>query len=66
MPCMKQKATLGISMNDYSIGALEALSWVLAILTREDPAIARQEIQEAVDRITGGTAINFKRKLELL
>jgi len=53
-------------MNDYSIGALEALSWVLALLAREDPIIARQEIQEAVDRITGGIAINFKRKLELL
>ena len=63
---MEQKAVTGISMNDYSIGALEALSWVLALLTREDPIIARQEIQEAVDRITGGTAINFKRKLELL
>jgi len=53
-------------MNDYSIGALEALSWVLALLTREDPAIAREEIQQAVDRITGGIAINFRRKLELL
>jgi len=66
MSGMGQRAIRGISMNDYSIGALEALSWVLALLAREDPIIARQEIQEAVDRITGGIAINFKRKLELL
>jgi len=66
MSGLGQKAIPGISMNDYSIGALEALSWVLALLTREDPTIARQEIQEAVDRVTGGIAINFRRKLELL
>jgi len=31
---MKQKAVTGISMNDYSIGALEALSWALALLDK--------------------------------
>ena len=63
---MKQKAIPGIPMNDYSIGALEALSWVLALLTKENPITVREEVQEAVDRVTGGVAINFKRKLELL
>jgi len=57
-------------MNDYSVGALEALSWARAVLRRcrtmRDFEEARREIEEMMIRLAAGAAVNFRRKAELI
>lgn len=54
-------------MNDYSIGAMEALSWAKAKLkecaTIRDFRKAREEILETLDRLSSGAAVNFRDKV---
>ena len=52
-------------MHDYVRGAFEALSWISSLL--EDPKVEkekiRQEVEEALDDIKEGSAVNFRFKL---
>ena len=57
-------------MNDYGMGAMEALSWAQGILETcksiEDFEKARREINHTVKRLMEGAAINFRKKIELI
>jgi len=57
-------------MNDYSIGAIEALSWVRAILKKcneiEMFIKARKEIEDMLLRLASGAAVDFKRKTDYI
>jgi len=57
-------------MNDYSIGAMEALSWVRAILKKcestESFCKARKEINEMIMRLASGAAFSFKTKTRFI
>lgn len=56
-------------MNDYGIGAMEALSWARAVLrkcrTLEQFEEARREVEEMIMRLSSGAAVDFRRKAEL-
>ena len=53
-------------MNDYSIGALEALSWARAVLqkckTLDQYTDASKQIQDMIMQLSSGAAVSFKRK----
>lgn len=57
-------------MNDYSIGAMEALSWVRAILKKcedlEAFYTARKEIDEMIMKLASGAAVSFKQKARFI
>ena len=57
-------------MNDYSIGAMEALSWARGSLkhckTVKEFKEARDEINRTLLKLAAGAAVNFKEKAELL
>lgn len=57
-------------MNDYSIGALEALSWAKSVLrkcrTLDEFEAARKEMEEMFMRLASGVAVDFKRRSELI
>ena len=57
-------------MNDYSMGAMEALSWARSVLkqcsTLEGFKEARDEINRVLLKLAGGAAVDFKEKAELL
>lgn len=57
-------------MNDYSIGALESLSWARAVLSKcktlEEFKATRKEIEEMIMRLTSGAAVDFKRRAEFI
>lgn len=57
-------------MNDYSMGALEALSWARAVLvrcdSREDFEGARVEIEGMMIKLASGAYVNFRMKAELI
>jgi hypothetical protein len=57
-------------VNDYSMGALEALSWVRAVLrkcqTLEEFQVAVQEVNGMVLRLASGAAISFRDKAALI
>jgi hypothetical protein len=57
-------------MNDYTIGAMEALSWAYAILERckelKDFIEARNEVRDMIMRLSTGAAVSFKRKTEFI
>ena len=57
-------------MNDYSMGAMEALSWARARLKQcislGEFKVARDEVNETLLRLTSGVAVNFGDRLELL
>ena len=53
-------------MNDYGIGAMEALSWAYAVLRKCENIItfqdARKEIEAMIMHLASGAAVSFKRK----
>jgi len=53
-------------MNDYSIGAMEALSWAYAVLQKCDSLnsfrTGRNEIGDMIMSLASGAAVSFKRK----
>lgn len=57
-------------MNDYSIGAVEALSWAYAVLQGceglESFRAARREIEGMIMRLASGAAVSFKRKTDFI
>ena len=57
-------------MNDYSIGAMEALSWTYAILQKcenlESFQFAKTEIGDMIMRLASGAAVSFKRKTDFI
>jgi hypothetical protein len=57
-------------MNDYSIGAIEALSWAKAIIkkcsTLEEIRAARAQVEEMILKLVGGTALSFRDRAELI
>jgi len=57
-------------MNDYSIGAIEALSWAKAIIkkcsTLEEIRAARAQVEEMIMRLASGSAVSFRDKAELI
>lgn len=57
-------------MNDYSIGAMEALSWVRATLKKcedlEAFCEARKEIDEMIMKLASGAAVSFKQKTKFI
>jgi len=54
-------------MNEYSRGALEALSWAHKVLKRSRSLReAEAEIGEALGRMRAGCAIEFGERLRLL
>lgn len=57
-------------MNDYSIGALEALSWARAVLSKcktlEEFEATRKEIEEMIMRLSSGAAVSFKKRTEFI
>ena len=56
-------------MNDYSMGALEALSWARIQLrkcdTQKDYEKTREEIGEMMIKLVSGAAVSFRDKVEL-
>jgi hypothetical protein len=52
-------------MNDYSIGAIEALSWARAIVKKRGPG-ATTEIEEMIMRLASGSAVSFRDRAELI
>lgn len=51
-------------MNGYCRGALEALSWVKRLLREEGDMVRdRDEVEEVVDQILSGVAVDFKRRI---
>jgi len=57
-------------MNDYSIGAIEALSWARAVMRRcgsvEEIRAARGQVEEMIMRLASGSAVSFRDKAELI
>lgn len=57
-------------MNDYSIGAMEALSWTYATLRKcenlETFQFAKREIGDMIMRLASGAAVDFKRKSDFI
>ena len=57
-------------MNDYSIGAMEALSWTRAVMAKcKDLGFflkARHEVEEMILRLASGAAVSFKKKTDLI
>jgi len=57
-------------MNDYTIGAMEALSWVRAILKKcgdlESFCMARKEIDEMIMKLASGAAVSFHTKARFI
>jgi len=53
-------------LNDYSMGALEALTWVRSLLDQYDKRRIKREIIDALDKLHSGVALNFRQKIELM
>ena len=57
-------------MNDYSIGALEALSWAKQLLENCEEMgqyeRAKTEVNEAMLDIVGGGAVSFRDRLTMI
>ena len=57
-------------MNDYSVGAIEALSWTRAIMRKcgsvEEIRIVRVQVDEMIMRLASGSAVSFRDKAELI
>ena len=57
-------------MNDYSIGAIEALSWARAVMrksnTQEEIRVVRQQVDEMIMRLVNGSAVSFRDRAELI
>jgi len=57
-------------MNDYSIGAIEALSWARAIMKKckchEEYQKASIQVDEMIMRLASGSAVSFRDKADLI
>jgi len=52
-------------MNDYATGAVEALSWVKHLLKEKKNEDALSEVEDAIETILKGVAIDFRRRIEV-
>jgi len=52
-------------MNDYVAGAVEALSWVKHLLKQKKAEEAIKEVEDAIETILKGVAIDFRRCIEV-
>ncbi len=50
-------------MNEYSRGALEALSWAVAVLDKKGSRDGSGDIRRAFQRLASGVALDFAGKL---
>jgi len=50
-------------MRDYAAGALEALSWVQLLLTKEEKEEVLKEVKDAIETMLKGIAIDFRRRI---
>jgi hypothetical protein len=57
-------------LNDYSIGAIEALSWARAIMRKctcqDEYRRAGMQVEEMIMRLASGSAVSFRDKAELI
>jgi len=53
-------------MNDYSMGALEALSFVRKLLEQYPRKNVEKEIRETIQDILNGVSVNFKEKAKMI
>jgi len=57
-------------MNDYSIGAMEALSWAKQLLENCEEMSqyerAKREVDEALLDLVGGGAVHFRDRLTMI
>lgn len=56
-------------MNDYSIGAIEALSWARLIVKKSGEKAgedAAQQIELMIMKLTVGAAISFRDKVDMI
>jgi hypothetical protein len=54
-------------MNDYTRGALEAISWAILVLKKvRDKSEALAEMEAVRDAILGGVAVNFHERIKYL
>jgi len=52
-------------MRDEAEGALEALSWVRPLLKKEEKEEVLKEVEEAIETMLKGIAIDFRRRIEV-
>jgi len=53
-------------MRDKVEGALEALSWVRLLLKKEEKEEVLKEVEEVIETILKGIAIDFRRCIKVL
>jgi len=53
-------------MNDYSIGALEALGYVRKLLEQYPRRSVEKEIRETIQEIVNGASIDFKQRAKAI
>lgn len=54
-------------MNEYSMGALEALSWVVLVLQEAkglEEAVSK--VEDVANKVRGGVAVNFRDRVDRL
>lgn len=57
-------------MRDYTAGAFEALSWIRMLIKGSNERCKTcqrvlEEIEEAIDEMQTGVAVDFRRKIEV-
>ena len=52
-------------MRDYIEGGLEALSWVRHLLKEKKAEEALKEVEDAIETILKGVAIDFRMRIEV-
>ena len=52
-------------MRNYAVGAVEALSWVKHLLKEKKAEEALKEVEDAIETILKGAAIDFRRRIEV-
>jgi len=52
-------------MRDYTEGVVEALNWVRHLLKEKKAEEALKEVEDAIETILKGVAIDFRRRIEV-
>ena len=53
-------------MREYVRGALEALLWVKKLLENEELSYIKNQVENAIEDITSGVAIDFRERLRAI
>lgn len=53
-----------VILNDYSLGALQALSWAKQTLKKHGYKQGLTMIEETIQKIVSGVAVDFSKKIE--